>query len=169
MAVKIILHYASEADLPCVLDVERSMKEILGMSPRECDVDVERICASAHKTPYYLMEFCQTKCDVRGVILGRQPAASATIDANTSEPVVTYLVDGKDSPSKIYSSLDVPSGVGCMTAPPWSEAMALALLKIAGVKDSGLKVLIGKYQKKNREKIEATNNKYRCADLKDLL
>lgn len=161
LVVKITLHYASEKDLSSVLDVERAMKRILDKDPKECNIYIDRRCASAHKTPEYLMEVCKDKCDVRGVILGKQPAASAAIDANTAEPVVTYLIDGKDNPPKIYSSLNVPSGVACMTAPPWPEAMALALLKIAAVRQSELKKPIRAYQEKNSKEVKDTDELYR--------
>jgi len=126
--VEIVLHYASESDIPAVIEVERAMEKILGKPPKEYDVKVNRRCASAHKTPDYLAEVLKEPADVRGVILGRQPAAPPAIDANCTEPVITYLTDGKGNPEQVYASLNVPSGVACMTAPPWPESMALALL-----------------------------------------
>ena len=157
--VKIVIHYASESDLSHVLEVERAMEKILGQRPEECDVYVDRRCASAHKTPDYLLEVLESTkdCDVRGVVLGRQPAAPPAIDANCQEPVITFLTDGKGNPDQIYSSLNVPSGVACMTAPPWHMAMALALLKVAAVKDNALKGYINLYQDKNRDAVKESD------------
>lgn len=168
-----MLHYASESDVPHVIAVEEAIEKILGKPPSVFGVYVKRRCASAHKTPDYLLEIikksryshnCKESCDVRGVILGRQPAASAFIDANSTEPVVTYLTDGKDNPGKIYSSLDVPSGVACVTAPPWPEAFALALLKIGNLKehfsDQPVRDRILEYQRNNRNTIHETDERY---------
>lgn len=161
--VRIVLHYASEGDVPHVLEVERAMAKILGKDPKEYGLQVDRRCASAHKTPEYLRKIVmetQEDCIVRGVILGRQPALGPALDAMCSEPVVTYLIDGKDNPGQVYSSLNVPSGVGCMTAPPVGpDAMAIALLKITGVHDAIVREDVRKYQ-------DSIAYKVRDADLK---
>jgi phosphoribosylcarboxyaminoimidazole (NCAIR) mutase len=175
VSVKIILHYASESDIPHVIAVEDAIEKILGDPPSAFGIYVKRRCGSAHKTPDYLLNItketrtrysgnCKESCDIRGVILGRQPAASAFIDANSAEPVVTYLTDGKDNPGKIYSSLDVPSGVACVTAPPWPEAMALALLKMATLKEDFKHKIIRdrilRYQQENRNAVQETDKRY---------
>lgn len=165
--VGIVLHYASEGDIPHVLEVEKGMAKILGMPPKEYGVKVERRCASAHKTPDYLMQVVACPADVRGVVLGRQPAAPPAIDANDTAPVVTLLTDGQDNPGQVYSSLNVPSGVACMTAPPWPEAEALALLKIAALKDERLKGPIKAYQEKNRSAVMTADETYRELDTPD--
>ncbi len=155
--VTIVLHYASEGDIPHVLEVERAMLKIVGGSFETYKIHVDRRCGSAHKTPKYLLEVVRPEtesCDIRGVVLGRQPALGPALDATTQEPVITYLTDGKDNPGKVYSSLDVPSGVGCMTAPPVGpEAMALALLKIATLKESRIKDAIRHYQNTNNSRV----------------
>ena len=181
MGINIMLHYASESDIPHVIAVEEAIEKILGRPPSLLGVYVKRHCASAHKTPDYLLKItkktrysgnCEESCDVRGVILGRQPAASAFIDANSAEPVVTYLTDGKDNPGKIYSSLDVPSGVACMTAPPWPEAFALALLKIGTLKEyfthQPVRDRILEYQQNNRKTVQETDKRYAGKNLKNV-
>lgn len=161
--VNIVLHYASEVDIPAVLEVERAMERILGKPLEEFGVKVDRRCASAHKTPDYICNVLNdSDADVRGVILGRQAAAPPAIDANCIEPVVTYLTDGKDNPGKVYGSLDVPGGVACMTVSPHGpEHMALALLKIAAIKENKLNVPIHEYQLKKRDAVRETDKLYR--------
>lgn len=160
--VEIVLHYASESDIPAVLEVERAMEKILGKSPKDYGVNLNRRCASAHKTPDYIDEVIgESPADVRGVILGRQPAAPPAIDANCTEPVITYLTDGKGNPEQVYASLNVPSGVACMTAPPWPESMALALLKVASVKEERLKDPIHAFQSNNRKAVLNTDERYK--------
>jgi len=161
--VNIVLHYASEADMLAVCEVERYMERILGKPPEEFGVKVDRRCASAHKTPDYICNVLNdSDADVRGVILGRQAAAPPAIDANCIEPVVTYLTDGKDNPAKVYGSLDVPSGVSCMTVSPHGpEHMALALLKIAAIKENRLNIPIHDYQIKKRQDVLETDARYK--------
>jgi len=162
--VKIVLHYASEGDIPHVLEVEKAMAKIAGGDLKRYEIDVVRRCASAHKTPGYLAKIVGEdtgKVVVRGVILGRQPALGPALDAQCDELVITYLTDGKDNPAQVYSSLNVPSGVGCVTAAPWPEAMALSLLKTAAILNKNLTLQIREYQGKNAEKIRGTDEAYK--------
>jgi len=169
--VKIVLHYASEADIPHVLEVEKAMAKIAGGDLKKYEIDVVRRCASAHKTPEYLSKIANEDPGtvvVRGVILGRQPALGPALDAQCDELVITYLTDGKDNPGQVYSSLNVPSGVGCVTAPPWPEATALALLKTAAILNKDLTIKIREYQSKNAEKIRGTDETYKDLTTEEL-
>ena len=162
--VKIVLHYASERDIPHVLEVEKAMAKIAGGDLKRYEIDVVRRCASAHKTPEYLSKIVNEdpgKVVVRGVILGRQPALGPALDAQCDELVITYLTDGKDNPAQVYSSLNVPSGVGCVTAAPWPEAMALSLLKTAAILNEHLTHKIREYQAKNANKIRGSDEAYK--------
>ena len=121
-------------------------------------LDYEIHVASAHKTPFHLLEIIK-KYDCRKIplvyicIAGRSNALGGFVDASSSNPVINCPPQSdKFAGLDILSSLRMPSGVAPMTVLEPDQA-ALAAVKILsfGNKEIGKKVML--FQKILREKV----------------
>jgi 5-(carboxyamino)imidazole ribonucleotide mutase len=146
---RVVLLMGSERDADFCKEIARFL-EAFGLS---C---VFRV-ASAHKTPgkvlSILKEYEKEKV-VYITVAGRSNALSAFVDANTVKPVIACPpYSEKFGGVDVYSSLRVPSGVGCVvTIEP--EAAAIAAAKILAAEDKDLAGRVAKYQAIKKCEIE---------------
>jgi 5-(carboxyamino)imidazole ribonucleotide mutase len=146
---KVVVLMGSERDVEFCREIAKFLK-VLGLE------FVFRV-ASAHKTPEKVLEILKDYEDERVVyvtVAGRSNALSAFVDANTAKPVIACPpYSEKFGGADVYSSLRVPSGIGCVvTIEP--EAAAIAAAKILAVEDKDLASHIAKYQAVKKCEIE---------------
>lgn len=154
---KVIVLMGSERDLEFCRGIANYLK-LLGVEY------VFRV-ASAHKTPEQVLAILKEFEKERIVYLtvaGRSNALSAFVDANTSKPVIACPpYSEKYGGVDIYSSLRVPSGIGCtVTIEP--EGAAIAVAKILALEDKELEKRLKNLQfakKKELEKADASVKK----------
>src|SRR4030065_967813 len=130
----------SERDLEFCREISKHLKAL--------GVDFEFRVASAHKTPEkvlaILTEFEREKI-VYVTVAGRSNALSGFVDANTSKPVTAWPpYSQKFSGADIYSSLRMPSGVGC-TVTVGPEGAAIAAAKIFALENTELEERVRHY------------------------
>jgi len=152
MAEKAVVIMGSERDLDFSREIAKYLK-LLG-------VNYEFRVASAHKTPEKVLEIIkefETEKVVFITVAGRSNALSAFIDGNTTRPVIACPpYSEKFGGADIYSSLRVPSGIGCVvTIEP--ESAAIATAKIFGLEDAELLVKVKGYQEDKRKELEKAN------------
>ena len=122
-----VIIMGSKADLPHV--------EKIGESLRSWGIPFQVRIASAHKAPRYLLEMVEkydalTAQVVYIAVAGRSNALGGLLDANTSAPVINCPpYSDRYAGADVFSSLRMPSGVGCVTVLE-PEAAALAAAKI---------------------------------------
>jgi 5-(carboxyamino)imidazole ribonucleotide mutase len=113
--------------------------------------------ASAHKTPQKVLEILKEFEDEKVIyitVAGRSNALSAFIDASTSKPVIACPpYSDKYGGADVYSSLRVPSGIGCVVTIE-AEAAAIATAKIFALEDKELKKKVSEYQLEKKKDIE---------------
>ncbi len=149
MKGKAVIIMGSERDLDFCRDIAKHLKPF--------GVEYVFRVASAHKTPQkvlgILKEF-ETEKVIYITVAGRSNALSAFIDASTSKPVIACPpYSDKYGGADVYSSLRVPSGIGCMvTIEP--EAAAIATAKIFAVEDKELEKKVKDYQSAKRNELE---------------
>jgi 5-(carboxyamino)imidazole ribonucleotide mutase len=146
---KVIMIMGSEKDLDYCREIAKHLK-VLGVA---YDFRV----ASAHKTPQKVLEILKQLEDQKILyitVAGRSNALSAFVDANTSKPVIACPpYADKYGGTDIFSSLRVPSGIGCLvTIEP--EGAAIAAAKIYAVDDKELEKRICAYQLQKKAEIE---------------
>ncbi|MCW4006112.1 MAG: AIR carboxylase family protein [Candidatus Bathyarchaeota archaeon] len=139
----------SERDLEFCQKIAKTLK-VLGVE------FVYRV-ASAHKTPLKVLEIIEefkAQKVVYITVAGRSNALSAFVDANSSKLVVACPpYSEKFSGADIYSSLRVPSGIGCVvTIEP--EGAAIAAAKVFALQDAELEKRIQEYQREKQQAIE---------------
>jgi 5-(carboxyamino)imidazole ribonucleotide mutase len=113
--------------------------------------------ASAHKTPQKVLQILKEFEDEKVIyitVAGRSNALSAFIDASTSKPVIACPpYSDKYGGADVYSSLRVPSGIGCVVTIE-AEAAAIATAKIFALEDKELKKKVTEYQSEKKKDIE---------------
>jgi len=120
-------------------------------------VDYEFRVASAHKTPEKVLEILrgfEAEKVVYITVAGRSNALSGFVDANTSKPVIACPpYSQKFNGADIYSSLRMPSGVGCtVTLEP--EGAAIAAAKVFALENKELEERVRDYQSSKRRDVE---------------
>lgn len=146
---KAVIIMGSERDLDFCRDIAKYLKPF--------GVEYVFRVASAHKTPQKVLEILkefESENVVFVTVAGRSNALSAFIDASTAKPVIACPpYSDKYGGADVYSSLRVPSGIGCMvTIEP--EAAAIATSKIFATQDKDLEKKIKDYQSAKRNEIE---------------
>jgi 5-(carboxyamino)imidazole ribonucleotide mutase len=149
---KAVIIMGSEKDLDFCKDIAKHLRALA--------VPYEFRVASAHKTPQQVLEILAEFEEEKVVyitVAGRSNALSGFVDANTSKPVIACPpYSEKYGGADVYSSLRVPSGVGCVvTIEP--EAAAIAAAKIFGVEDKDAQKRVIAYQVEKRKEIEKAN------------
>jgi len=149
MKGKAVIIMGSERDLDFCRDIAKHLKPFA--------VEYVFRVASAHKTPLKVLEILKEFENEQVVFItvaGRSNALSAFIDASTTKPVIACPpYSDKYGGTDIFSSLRVPSGIGCLvTIEP--EAAAIATAKIFAAQDKELEQKIKTYQSEKKKEIE---------------
>jgi 5-(carboxyamino)imidazole ribonucleotide mutase len=149
MTGKAVVLMGSERDLEFCREIAKHLRALC--------IDYEFRVASAHKTPQKVLQILKELENEKVVyitVAGRSNALSAFVDANTSKPVIACPpYSEKYSGIDVFSSLRVPSGVGCVvTIEP--EAAAIAAAKIFGVEDKKIERLVADYQTSKKKELE---------------
>jgi 5-(carboxyamino)imidazole ribonucleotide mutase len=152
MAGKAIIVMGSERDLDFSREIAKYLKTL--------GVTYEFRVASAHKSPLTVLniikEFEGEKV-VYITVAGRSNALSAFMDGNCTKPVIACPpYSEKFGGADIYSSLRVPSGIGCVTTIE-PDGAAIATAKILALEDSQILVNIKNYQDSKRKDLEKAN------------
>jgi 5-(carboxyamino)imidazole ribonucleotide mutase len=133
----------SKADLP--------FAEKIGEGLSRWDVPFELRVASAHKAPRYLLDIVE-KYDVSGAqivyiaVAGRSNALGGLLDANTLAPVINCPpYSERYAGADVFSSLRMPSGVGCVTVVE-PESASLAAAKILALGNSEVRSKLESYR-----------------------
>jgi 5-(carboxyamino)imidazole ribonucleotide mutase len=148
---KVVILMGSEGDLDFCREIARHLKALA--------IDYEFRVASAHKTPEKVLEILreyEKENVVYVTVAGRSNVLSGFVDANTAKPVIACPpYSEKFGGADIYSSLRVPSGIGCVvTIEP--EGAAIAVAKIFALEDKDLAKRLKDYQQlKKREIVKA--------------
>ncbi len=146
---KAVIVMGSEKDLEFSREIAKHLKSF--------SVNYVLRVASAHKTPQKVLEILKEFEDEKVVyitVAGRSNALSAFIDASTSKPVIACPpYSDKYGGADVYSSLRVPSGIGCVVTIE-AEAAAIAVAKIFTLEDRELRKKIVDYQLEKRKDIE---------------
>jgi 5-(carboxyamino)imidazole ribonucleotide mutase len=149
MTGRVVVIMGSDRDLDFSREIGKYLK-LFG-------VEYEFRVASAHKTPEKVLEILRASEDEKVVyvtVAGRSNALSGFVDANTSKPVVacpptSQTFGGAD----IFSSLRMPSGVGCVvTVEP--EGAAIAAAKILALENKELELRVTDYQLRKKREVE---------------
>ncbi len=159
MDSKVIIIMGSEKDMDFSREIAKYLK-LLG-------IGYEYRVGSAHKTPEKVLEFLkefESEKVIFVTVAGRSNALSAFVDANTTKPVIACPpYSEKFSGMDIYSSLRVPSGVGCLvTIEP--EGAAIAAAKILALDNNLLLKKVKEYQSGKRKEILQANDKIKKLD-----
>lgn len=115
--------------------------------------------ASAHKTPEHALTILKEYKNARIVFIavaGRSNALGGFIDGNTTFPVINAPPPGE--PHTIFSSLEMPSGIGASTV-LYPEAAALHAVKILALSNHQLTARYEAYQENLRQTIYDADNK----------
>ena len=150
---KVIVLMGSERDLEFCRGIANYLK-LLG-------VEYAFRVASAHKTPEQVLailkEYEKEKI-VYLTVAGRSNALSAFVDANTSKPVIACPpYSEKYGGVDIYSSLRVPSGIGCTVAIE-PEGAAIAVAKILALEDKELEKRLKNFQFAKKKELEKADD-----------
>ncbi|MGC8896233.1 MAG: AIR carboxylase family protein [Candidatus Bathyarchaeia archaeon] len=146
---KVIILMGSERDLDFCREIAKHLKALA--------IEYEFRVASAHKTPEKVLEILgeyEKENVVYVTVAGRSNALSGFVDANTTKPVIACPpYSEKFGGADIYSSLRVPSGIGCLvTIEP--EGAAIAAAKIFALEDKDLAKRLRDYQQLKKREIE---------------
>lgn len=115
--------------------------------------------ASAHKTPEHALAILKEYKDGQIIFIavaGRSNALGGFIDGNTTFPVIN--APPLAEPQTIFSSLEMPSGIGAATV-LYPEAAALHAVKILALSNHQLTVKYKAYQENLRQIIYAADNR----------
>jgi 5-(carboxyamino)imidazole ribonucleotide mutase len=154
MERKVIVLLGSERDMEFCREIGKHLKA-LGLA------FVFRV-GSAHKTPEKVLEILKEYEGEKVVyvtVAGRSNALSAFVDANTVKPVIACPpYSEKFGGADVYSSLRVPSGVGCVvTLEP--EGAAIAAAKIFALEDKQVAKCLRDYQLSKKVEVEKADEK----------
>jgi 5-(carboxyamino)imidazole ribonucleotide mutase len=146
---KVVILMGSNGDLDFCREIAKHLKALA--------IDYEFRVASAHKTPEKVLEILreyEKENVVYVTVAGRSNALSAFVDANTTKPVIACPpYSEKFGGADIYSSLRVPSGIGCVvTIEP--EGAAIAGAKIFALEDKDLAKRVRDYQQLKKREVE---------------
>jgi 5-(carboxyamino)imidazole ribonucleotide mutase len=149
MKGKAVIIMGSERDLEFCRDISKHLKTF--------GVEYVLRVGSAHKTPLKVLEILKEFENAKVIyitVAGRSNALSAFVDASTCKPVIACPpYSDKYGGTDIYSSLRLPSGIGCVvTIEP--EAAAIATAKIFAAEDEELGKKIIAYQLEKKKEIE---------------
>jgi len=146
---KVAIIMGSDRDLDFCREIGKYLK-LLG-------VDYEFRVASAHKTPEKVLEILRSLEAEKVVyitVAGRSNALSGFVDANTSKPVIACPpYSQKFNGADIYSSLRMPSGVGC-TVIVEPEGAAIAAAKVFALENKELEERVRDYQSSKKRDVE---------------
>ena len=146
---KAVIIMGSEKDLEFSKEIAKHLKTF--------SINYVFRVASAHKTPQKVLEILKEFEDEKVIyitVAGRSNALSAFIDASTSKPVIACPpYSDKYGGADVYSSLRVPSGIGCVVTIE-AEAAAIATAKIFALEDKELKKKVSMYQLEKKKDIE---------------
>jgi 5-(carboxyamino)imidazole ribonucleotide mutase len=154
MERKVIVLLGSERDMEFCREIGKHLNA-LGLA------FVFRV-GSAHKTPEKVLEILKEYEGEKVVyvtVAGRSNALSAFVDANTVKPVIACPpYSEKFGGADVYSSLRVPSGVGCVvTLEP--EGAAIAAAKIFALEDKQVAKCLRDYQLSKKVEVEKADEK----------
>lgn len=149
--MKVVIIMGSKADL----DYAKSIKDKLS------DFGLETVLrvASAHKTPLKVLEIIkeyENEDVIFVTVAGRSNALSGFVDANTTKPVIASPPFSDRNWFDIFSSIRMPSGVAPMLVLE-AENVALAVAKIAALKDEKVREKVVKYIEKKKKEIEISD------------
>jgi 5-(carboxyamino)imidazole ribonucleotide mutase len=149
MKGKAVIIMGSERDLEFCRDISKHLKTF--------GVEYVLRVGSAHKTPLKVLEILKEFENAKVIyitVAGRSNALSAFVDASTCKPVIACPpYSDKYGGTDIYSSLRLPSGIGCVvTIEP--EAAAIATAKIFAAEYEELGKKIKAYQLDKKKEIE---------------
>ncbi len=152
MAGKAVIVMGSDRDLDFCREIAKYLKLL--------SVDYEFRVASAHKTPQTVLQVIKKFENEKVVyitVAGRSNALSAFMDGNCSKPVIACPpYSEKYGGADIYSSLRVPSGIGCVvTIEP--EGAAIATAKILSLQDPELEANVKTYQEGKKKELDKAN------------
>ena len=149
MTGRVAILMGSDRDLDFSREIGKYLK-LLG-------VDYEFRVASAHKTPEKVLEILRSLEAEKVVyitVAGRSNALSGFVDANTSKPVIACPpYSQKFNGADIYSSLRMPSGVGC-TVIVEPEGAAIAAAKVFALENKELEGRVRDYQSSKKRDVE---------------
>lgn len=149
MAGKAIIVMGSDRDIEFSREIAKHLEKL--------GVEYGFRVASAHKSPLKVLEIIKEHEDEKVVYLtvaGRSNALSAFMDGNCSKPVIACPpYSEKFGGVDIYSSLRVPSGIGCVTTIE-PEGAAIAAAKILALEDPKILANIRNYQEAKRKDLE---------------
>ncbi|MEM3783976.1 MAG: AIR carboxylase family protein [Candidatus Bathyarchaeia archaeon] len=156
MSGKVVILMGSERDLDFCREIAKHINAL--------GLDYEFRVASAHKTPEKVLKILgayEKENVVYITVAGRSNALSAFVDAHTAKPVIACPpYSEKFGGADIYSSLRVPSGIGCVvTIEP--EGAAIAAAKIFALEDEGLTKRLKDYQQRKKREIEKADESVR--------
>lgn len=115
--------------------------------------------ASAHKTPEHALAILEEYNGAQIVFIavaGRSNALGGFIDGNTTFPVINAPPSAE--PQTIFSSLEMPSGIGAATV-LYPEAAALHAVKILALSNHQLAAKYKTYQENLRQTIYDADNR----------
>jgi 5-(carboxyamino)imidazole ribonucleotide mutase len=149
MAGKVIIVMGSDRDLDFSREIANHLKKL--------GVEYGFRVASAHKSPLTVLDIIKEHEDKKVVyitVAGRSNALSAFMDGNCSKPVIACPpYSEKFGGADIYSSLRVPSGIGCVTTIE-PEGAAIAAAKILALEDPQILSSVRNYQEAKRRDLE---------------
>ena len=125
-------------------------------------INVQKIVASAHKTPEYVSRWVKSLDSINSklvyiAVAGRSNALGAYLDFATPNPVVNCPpYSEKYAGGDIFSSLRLPSGSGAVTAIE-PEAAAIAAAKILAENNLLTWATLFKFQRDLRNKVISAN------------
>ena len=150
---KVVIIMGSESDKDFAQKIK---KEIVSQSAK---VKIVEHVASAHKFPELVLKIVKKQnaskeniCYI--TIAGRSNGLSGVVAANAVHPVIACPpYSQKFSGADIYSSLRMPSGVGCtVTIAP--EGAAIAAAKIFALENKELEERVRDYQSSKKRDVE---------------
>ncbi|OGY27257.1 MAG: hypothetical protein A2864_01385 [Candidatus Woykebacteria bacterium RIFCSPHIGHO2_01_FULL_39_12] len=125
-------------------------------------INVQKIVASAHKTPEYVSRWVKSLDSINSklvyiAVAGRSNALGAYLDFATPNPVVNCPpYSEKYAGGDIFSSLRLPSGSGAVTVIE-PEAAAIAAAKILAENNLLTWATLFKFQRDLRNKVISAN------------
>lgn len=148
--MKVVILMGSKSDSDFCKEIGGALKSF--------GVRYEYRVASAHKHPEKVLQITKEYQDVIFItVAGRSNALSGFVDANTLCPVIACPpYSEKFAGVDIFSSLRVPSGVGCVTIIE-PKGAALAAAKIIALQDAEVKAKVEELQKKSKKEIDVAD------------
>ncbi|XP_063547748.1 bifunctional phosphoribosylaminoimidazole carboxylase/phosphoribosylaminoimidazole succinocarboxamide synthetase [Cydia strobilella] len=128
---KVVVFMGSPADQDHCLKIAKAAREL--------GLDVDLRVASAHKATEETLRIMQQYEDTHGALVfiavaGRSNGLGPVLSGNTSYPVINCPPPAERLPQDIWSSLSVPSGLGCATV-IYPDSAALMAAQIIGLQN----------------------------------